>query len=439
MGWKSEKDESMTVLAMECAEYLKSKSGLYQLAMACINKYEHLEYIGGSIQLKNVSSEELSDIGAFLGKHLKHDSRISLLSIVQAIEHTRFAGCDLIQVLRIIKGEEFVFQHREKQKEEAMFSSFCDNLEQFYAATKAADWLKMIIEQKGYLLRQIKEMWKQDPQKLSWILQAVNELPVWKDRRELVAVFAQRISKDPHFFDEGIQERMLLSAISFYFCKNRDVDSELKKTEILYRGGLIKDDMSNFCMIARISAVDENEVECPAWKGFCETFEPWIVNLYNLNQIHRLKPPESVYIVENPSTFRTLCMFAKEQQLMDVAFVCTYGQLNFSAYVLLDLFDFQYTKVYYHGDFDPEGLLIADKLKKRYPMLNLWHYKKEDYIASLSNNFISDRRMHMLEKLEDDELKRVSVEIKKRKCAGYQESLHELFKLELGNTKIKEI
>lgn len=69
-------------------------------------------------------------------------------------------------------------------------------------------------------------------------------------------------------------------------------------------------------------------------------------------------------------------------------------------------------------------------------MLHLWHYRKEDYITSLSNNFISDRRMYMLKKLEDDELKRVSVEIKNRKCAGYQESLHECFKLELGNIKI---
>lgn len=426
-------------LEQECAAYLNSKSGLKKLVTACIVKYEQLEYIGGSIQLKNVSSEELSDIGAFLGKYLKHDSRISFISIVQAIEHTRFAGCDMIKVLRIIKGEDFVFLHRVKQKEEEQFSSFCGLLKESYANTRAADWLQMIISQKGYLLRQIKEMWKRDHQKLTWILQAVNELPIWYGHRELVAVFAQQISKDPHFFDGGVQESMLLSAISYYFDKDHDVDNELKKTEVLYLGGLIKDDMSNFCMIAHISAVDENEVECPSWKGFCEAFEPWIVNLYNLNQIYRLKSPESVYIVENPSTFRTLCMFAKEEQLMDMAFVCTYGQLNFSAYVLLDLFDFQHTKVYYHGDFDPEGLLIADKLKKRYPMLNLWHYKKEDYIASLSNNFISDRRMHMLEKLEDDELKRVSVEIKKRKCAGYQESLHELFKLELGNTRIKKI
>lgn len=426
-------------LEQECAAYLNSKNGLQKLAAACIAKYEQLEYIGGSIHLKNVSSEELSDIGALLGKHLKQGSRISFHSIVQAMEHTRFAGCDMIKVLRMIKGEEFVFQHRVKQKEEEQFSSFCDKLKESYANTRTADWLKMIIEQKGYLLRQIKDMWQHDSQKLSWILQAVNELPIWNDHRELVAVFAQQISKDPHFFDGGIQESMLLSAISFYFCKDRDVDSELKKTEVLYLGGLIKDDMSNFCMIARISAVDENEVECPAWKGFYEAFEPWIVNLYNLNQIHHLKTPESVYVVENPSTFRTLCMFAKEQKLMDIALVCTYGQLNFSAYVLLDLFDFQHTKVYYHGDFDPEGLLIADKLKKRYPQLNLWHYKKEDYIASLSNNVINDRRMHMLEKLEDDELKRLSVEIKNIQYAGYQESLHELFKLELGNTNIKKI
>jgi DNA topoisomerase IA len=48
-----------------------------------------------------------------------------------------------------------------------------------------------------------------------------------------------------------------------------------------------------------------------------------------------------------------------------VSLICTSGQLNLSYHIDLDkIKDLEF--IYYAGDFDPEGLLIADKIKLKY-------------------------------------------------------------------------
>lgn len=51
--------------------------------------------------------------------------------------------------------------------------------------------------------------------------------------------------------------------------------------------------------------------------------------------------------------------------LEKIIIVCTYGQINLAWLVLLDLINQSIQTIYYSGDCDPEGILIADKLKNR--------------------------------------------------------------------------
>ena len=150
----------------------------------------------------------------------------------------------------------------------------------------------------------MKKMWKTQIHDIEIIIQAINQLPIWKKEYKLLAVFAQQMSRNPHYFDEGICATMLIHAIAYLFQEPNPID-HLQKTELYYKAGLLKDDMSNFCMICHISAYYEEKKEHPAWKQFYQCFEPWIVNLFNLNQIEKIKAPRYVFIVENPSTFRT--------------------------------------------------------------------------------------------------------------------------------------
>jgi hypothetical protein len=93
------------------------------------------------------------------------------------------------------------------------------------------------------------------------------------------------------------------------------------------------------------------------------------------------------------------------------------------------------------GDYDPEGLLIADKLKLRYGNnLILWRYTEKDFTSALSGNPIETPRLKKLQGLNDPLLIKLGESIQACGRAGYQELLVEkyaediksLIKLELA-------
>ena len=81
--------------------------------------------------------------------------------------------------------------------------------------------------------------------------------------------------------------------------------------------------------------------------------------------------------------------------------------MNYSAYLLLDILVSSNVETYYSGDMDPEGLLIADKIKQRYPSIKLWCYDVRQYEISKSKEQATDQRMHMLDALKDETLIRI--------------------------------
>ena len=109
------------------------------------------------------------------------------------------------------------------------------------------------------------------------------------------------------------------------------------------------------------------------------------------------------------------------------ALICTTGQLKLAGLLLLDHLAASGAQLWYSGDFDPEGLVIAQKLVDRYgDQLRLWRYTVEDYAVSVSDQAISSRRLAMLDAVGDRRLEAVKVEMRRRKRAGYQEALVQL-------------
>ena len=78
------------------------------------------------------------------------------------------------------------------------------------------------------------------------------------------------------------------------------------------------------------------------------------------------------------------------------------GQPRLSSIMMLELLARTETKIYYAGDFDPEGILIAQKLKQYYPgKFSFWHMSAEDYMQSISEEAIGKKRLKMLDKTTD--------------------------------------
>ena len=121
---------------------------------------------------------------------------------------------------------------------------------------------------------------------------------------------------------------------------------------------------------------------------------------------------EKIYLFENPAVFS---VFVKKYP--DCAAICGNGQPRLATLLLLDFLKENHS-FYYHGDFDPEGLLIAQRLKERYG---------ERYLSDVN---LSEVRMKKLEKVYLPELLEVKMQMQKRKRAAYQEAMLDMLEPE---------
>ena len=120
----------------------------------------------------------------------------------------------------------------------------------------------MIQKNNGYL--KIKKNYKENLNKtqccLKWVIQALEQLPILTHQNENIAIFASRITGDPHAFDFGnLAGDLLINAISYILKLPETTMKLIEKNELLARVGLDKDGVSNFCMISGINAYQKDD------------------------------------------------------------------------------------------------------------------------------------------------------------------------------------
>ncbi|WP_075366665.1 DUF2399 domain-containing protein [Desulfosporosinus metallidurans] len=104
--------------------------------------------------------------------------------------------------------------------------------------------------------------------------------------------------------------------------------------------------------------------------------------------------------------------------------ICTHGQFKLASLLLLDKLAASGTLIYYSGDFDPEGLSMAERLLLRYPgQAKAWHYTLEDYQLSRSDQVLSPQRLKQLDRVSSPELAPPKEKLLKTGLAGYQEGI----------------
>ena len=84
-------------------------------------------------------------------------------------------------------------------------------------------------------------------------------------------------------------------------------------------------------------------------------------------------------------------------------------------------------KIYYAGDFDPEGLQIADKLKDLYKD-EFMLYDEKYYEKIISDKELDLKRIGKLKSIKDKDLKDICDSLRKYKKAAYQELLIDEYK-----------
>ena len=101
--------------------------------------------------------------------------------------------------------------------------------------------------------------------------------------------------------------------------------------------------------------------------------------------------------------------------------ICTNGQFRYAVWLLLERIPDDGISLYYSGDFDPEGLLMADTLKRRYgEKLQLLGMTIDHYSASKPAAEIDE-----LKRIQSGELRGLADLMAEKKFAGYQEGILE--------------
>ena len=353
---------------------------------------------------------------------------ITFRQLQKAILNTKYENCDFNEVLKMYFNQDvFTNEYRQEQEQlrvQNIFKHF------FKQEGKSQQWIYNTYTNRDSAYIRIVQASKENEQKcintVCVVMKALNHLPMWENKKENISIFASYHTKNPHAFDKNTFAYYLMMHGIVYFLKVDFPKTNLEQNEILYRAGLYQDGISNYCSIARLQALNENNQPHLGWAGFYDSYEALNVNMDNLLHIHFITCCDRAYIVENPSVFQALLKKIKKEKIKKIGLVCTNGQLNYSAYLLLDILVNSNIEIYYSGDMDPEGLLIADKIKQRYPSIKLWCYDVSQYEISKSKEQATDQRMHMLDALKDETLIRIGKCISENKNrVGYQENMIE--------------
>lgn len=460
------------VLLREAITYFRQEPGLRRMLRLMTERYQSLGRWGGTITLAALRPDEKEALSVLLRKDFsrQQSAAVSLERFAQALGGTRFASLPVLDILSGVFGEPVltkteIMKQREKSKQE-----FFAGLRQKFTPSYCQRWLDAV-EAKRPGTRGVHAAYDKDPflfaKHVERVLTALTELERrnsgWadsspKDRADVkferLPLFATRITSDPHGFDPDTEQgRLLVSALDVLRqLESRNgvspgvpeadtpesgsapaLETALSQaealTELLYDFGLWRDDLLNFVTCTGIAASDHCGIQLPVWEEANRRQHVLNVPLREIVKIEtaRSKAGHRVYMVENPGVFSTLLDRCDCENIAYPPLVCAHGQFKLSALLLLDKLVEAGMEVLYAGDFDPEGLQMAERLLKRYPGKVIpWRFTVADYQRAGPCKTFAPRRQKLLEGINSPELAAVKQEILQRGLAAYQEGIVDL-------------
>lgn len=415
-------------LLKQSVEYFRSNPGFSRTFIKMKGKFKSLGKVGGKIIITNLSRQEKEALTGYFRKDYTRQKQatIRLEKFEKALQGTRFEGLSLEDILKeYFAGEEIISNKKERNIYFSKREEFFQQIITEFKGTVAGNWLNQLIDNTNNAYSIFLKRYKINRQKLKedvcYTAKALNRLPIFTGEIKRLPMFASQITKNPHAFDQGTERGILLQyGLMFVLNVEKPANAE-ERAELFYNGGILINEVANYTLCCGLEAYVDGQIHL-GWNGFKSNGEVMLVSLKNLSSIDRIVSPfGKVFVFENPAVFSTILDKFPDQNL---PLVCTGGQLKLASLLLLDLLKDENTIIYYSGDFDPEGLGIADKLKTRYKdNLILWRYSCNDYMKTISKEKINSIRMSKLANLKDQELKTLSKELGVYGVAGYQELL----------------
>ena len=409
----------------EACSYFAAKPVLKQAGLAFCEKYRSLEHWGGIVVLNGLSSAAKQELSAFLRTNVtqKEPVRVRYTSFANAWAGTRFASVPLEEFLMQLYPGRLQTKRESVAELAASRQKIFARLLRQHASGRAGQWLRALEMQE---LRLVHAEFYEDVQLLERTARSLEALPVGYER---LPFFANRVSGNPHALDWDTDTgKVFLQALS-YLAGGAARESVEEKSDLLYRFHLLRDDILNFATEVGLHAW-HGQKEIMYWKMAAQSMSPLNLPFREIVRADRILPCGakeaehfSVYIVENSGVFSTL-LDALQVKQQSGALLCLHGQMKTASWALLDRLADSGAIFWYSGDFDPEGLIIAQKLRQRYKNVQLWHFSVAEYRRTKIVLPIS--RLQRLQSICDPDLQLIATKMKEWKCAFYQESFANL-------------
>lgn len=411
----------------ESLDLINSNKIYKKIFLEVYSKYKKYGKITGSFTLKAATTEERQILFNFDSKALTEGKAKIKCSTVRDLFNRKLKEYSFEELLVKVVGKELKTNKEVKDEEKEQEEKFYDDILKVSDDGVGKQWFIEILDKKKYGYNIIVRKYKSEirnlkelKRKIILIINSLNKLPYLNNEYENIAVFSAVNTKDSHFFDsDKFTGRLFIKAISFIL--NKDDPKDINEiNELYYEVGILKDEISNHTTIYGLNAFNMDSSEVKAVNSFNLWKEPLQISISNLLKIDYFEAiNNTVFIFENPAVFHKILKVNGD----NISLICTSGQLNLSSYIVLNKIR-NLKNIYYAGDFDPEGLMIAYKIKKRYKdKVKFLNYTRESYINNMSNNIIEEKSMSQLNKINCSELDEVINELRINKRAAYQELL----------------
>ena len=413
----------------ESLDLINSNKIYKKIFLEVYSKYKKYGKITGSFTLKAATTEERQILFNFDSKALTEGKAKIKCSTVRDLFNRKLKEYSFEELLVKVVGKELKTNKEIKDEEKNQEEKFYDDILKACDNGIGRQWFLEVLDKKKYGYNIIIRKYKSDKEinkleelnkRIILTINSLNKLPYLNNGYENIALFSAVNTRDSHFFDnDKFTGRLFIKAISFIL--NKDDPKDINEiNELYYEVGILKDEISNHTTIYGLNAFNMDSSEVKAVNSFNLWKEPLQISISNLLKIDYFEAiNNTVFIFENPAVFHKILKVNGD----NISLICTSGQLNLSSYILLNKIR-NLKNIYYAGDFDPEGLMIAYKIKKRYKdKVKFLNYTRESYINTMSNNIIEEKSMSQLNKINCIELDEVIRELRINKRAAYQELL----------------
>ena len=368
-------------------------------------KYIHYGDCVGTISVKPKTSKEAEKLSMFLSLNIKENikTNIKISNIQASLDDSIFEGVLVNDLVFMFYPD--IKSNKEIKQETNLYLN--EKLKKYQDLYKDYEVISLFTNKEA--LKKIKYYILNDKVLLDNIFASLIKLPIFSNNSEYLSIFASNITGDPHYYDlDNHNSNTLLQFISFLFDYKYENNRNIKK-HIFESVGILIDEVSNYVITYNLSGND-------MLNSFKENLTPLTINLSNINKMNDIKVEnDTLLIIENPSFISKI-----NNKKLNYSVIITSGNSNLVIYRLLEKIS-NVNKIYFNGDFDPEGLLIAENLKSRYSNIKFIGYNDKFYLNGISDNTINNSRLKKLNNIYDDDLVVIKELLLNSKVSSYQE------------------